>query len=339
MRCRRTSLRSFRLVAATLAGGLVLAACSSGSDPSPPDETAASPTPETAEPDATDPEEPPPSEPTDEGLAAAAYTSFLEALATAMEVGDVDLPELAATASGPGLVNAQLLVVSLTEAGRIARGAYVPSIESIEVDGDTATIEDCYRVEMVQFDRDSDEQVADRGGARFQASAELERSPDGGWIVTVFSEGEPCAPASVATAVTDRYLAFWDAVWDAADPPNPEHPGLIDTAAGDYLAVLQAQLTQLRDDGHVRRGRGIENPEVVFVTANDTQAFVRDCVEENPDGGVYDATSGELLDDDPAPTPGQRTLLESRLELLDGDWRVTSVNVKEEDRGCEPGGS
>jgi hypothetical protein len=85
-------------------------------------------------------------------------------------------------------------------------------------------------------------------------------------------------------------------VWDAADPPDPDHPGLAATAAGDHLSGLQAQLTRLREAGNVRRGRGTEHPVVAFITAADTQALVSDCVEENPETGVYDATTGELVE-------------------------------------------
>jgi hypothetical protein len=233
-------------------------------------------------------------------------------------------------------VSAQAMVVSLTEAGRVARGDFVSSFESVEVDGDAATVRDCYRADLVEYDATTDEEVADRGGARFAATATLERD-DAGWAVTEFAQGDVCAPSEIATEVRDRYLAFWDAVWSAADPPDPGHPGLADTAAGDHLAGLEAQLTQLRDDGQVRRGRGTENPVVEYVTDHDAAAVVSDCVEEDPDGGIYDATSGERIEGGTAP--GQLTLLETRLEVIDDAWRVVNVRVVEEDSSCVPGES
>jgi hypothetical protein len=323
-------------VRAALVGALALVGCTSG------DATAVD---EPAEPDVIDdaaPEEElpqadeqSPEAPTDAELVAAEYQDFLQALSVALEAGDPDLEQLTSQATGDGLVSAQALVVSLTDQGRIARGELVPSFESVDVEGDAATIEDCYRLDLIEYDAETDEQLADRGGARFAASVELEREPD--WVVTDFAEGDVCAPAEIAETVTDDYLAFWDAVWDAADPPDPDHPGLAATAAGDHLSGLQAQLTQLQEDGHVRRGRGTEHPVVVFVTAADTQALVSDCVEENPETGVYDATTGELVEG--GTDPGQRTLLESRLELIDGTWRVTSVRVEEENSSCEPAAS
>jgi hypothetical protein len=335
--CRPVLHGSFRLATALVAGSLALAACTSTGDANPaanppeedPPATAGDGAPaETAEPE--------PEPPTEEEVVAAAYDGFLGALTAAMAAGDPDLPELAEHATGAGLVSAQAMVVSLTTADRVARGEFVPSIESIELEGGRAELEDCYRAGIVEFDAETDEQVADRGGARFEAKAELERQDDT-WIVTDFAEGDVCAPAEIAAVVEDRYLAFWDAAWAAADPPDPDHHGLSETAAGDYLEGLKAQLALLRDRGQVRRGRGTENPVTVYVTGHDEQALVRDCVQENPEGGVYDAASGELVDG--GGEPSELTLLEARLEVIDELWRVVNVSVVEEGSSCSPDAS
>ena len=335
MGCRHVSLSRLQLAAAILTGSLALGACTSTGDATsvadPPED---SPPVEDVDADTDPVDEPEPAEPTDEQAITASYEAFLQALTAAMEEGDPDLPLLAEHADGAGLVSAQAMVVSLTTADRIARGEFVPSIESIEIDQDTAELEDCYRADVAEYDADTSEQVADRGGARFEVSAELQRAGDG-WVVTDFAQGDVCAPSDIAGVVEDRYLAFWDAVWSAADPPDPDHPGLVDTAAGEHLAGLQAQLTQLRDDGRVRRGRGTENPLVAYVTARDSEAVVRDCVEENPDGGLYDTATGERVEG--GTEEGQRTVLESRLEVIDDLWKVVDVRVVEEDSSCVPG--
>jgi hypothetical protein len=316
-----------------MAGSLSLAACTSTDDATP----AANPpaaTPQSSDDGpAESTDEPELVEPSDEDAVATGYEAFLTALTAAMEAGDPDLTELTETAEGAGLVSAQAMVVSLTEGGRVARGEFVPSMEAVEVDGDTASVRDCYRADIVEFDAATDEQVANRGGARFEANAQLERD-DGGWVVTEFGQGDVCAPSEIAAEVRDRYLAFWDAVWSAADPPDPDHRGLAETAAGAHLEGLRAQLTQLRDAGQVRRGRGAENPVVMYVTEADTAAIVSDCVEEDPDGGVYDARSGERVEGGTAPE--QRTLLETRLEVVEDAWRVVNVRVVEEDSSCAP---
>lgn len=314
-----------------MAGSLTLAACTSTGDPTPVEQPLAETTPGNV--DAGTDDEPALDTPKDEDAVAAAYEAFLEALTAAMEIADPDLPLLAEHADGAGLVGAQAMVVSLATADRLARGEFVPSIESISVEGETATLEDCYRADIVEYDASTDEQVADRGGARFEASAQLVRDGDE-WVVTEFAQGDVCAPDEIADDVRDRYLAFWDAIWSAVDPPDPDHPGLVDTAAGDHLAGVQTQIGQLREEGQVRRGRGTENPVVSHVTAHDREAVIRDCVEEDPDGGVYDAATGERIEG--GTEEGQRTLLEARLEAIDDLWRVVNVRVLEEDSSCVP---
>ena len=332
--CRHVLLGCSRLATAIVAGSLALAACTSTGDANTVEDPPAPPA--TDEDDSGHAVDKPddPVEPTDEEAIASAYEAFLDGLTAAMEAGDPDLTDLTEHAEGTGLVSAQAMVVSLTEASRVARGEVVPSFESIEVTGDAATVEDCYRADVVEYDAATDEQVADRGGARFATTARLEREA-GTWVVIEFAQGDVCAPAEIAAEVRDRYLASWDAVWSAADPPDPDHPGLAETAAGAHLAGLQAQLTQLRDAGQVRRGRGTENPVVTYVTDHDTAALVSDCVEENPDGGVYDAQSGERVEG--GTTLGQQTLLETRLEVVEDAWRVVGVRVVEEDSTCVPG--
>jgi hypothetical protein len=336
--CRHVLLGSSRLATAIVAGSLALAACTSTGDANTVEDPPEASPPATDEDDSGQAVDEPgdPVEPTDDEAVAAAYESFLDGLTAAMEAGDPDLTDLTEHADGAGLVSAQAMVVSLTEAGRVARGEFVPSFESIEVTGESASVDDCYRAEIVEYDAATDEQVADRSGARFAATVQLERGDDG-WVVTEFVEGDVCAPATLAADVEDRYLAFWDAAWDASDPADPDHRGLLQTAAGDYLDALRAQLAQLQEAGHVRRGRGIENPTTVYVTGHDQEALVRDCVEENPDGGVYDAATGELVD--AGESPGDRTLLEARLEVIEDAWRVVNVRVVEEDSACVPGGS
>jgi hypothetical protein len=54
------------------------------------------------------------------------------------------------------------------------------------VNGDSATVEDCYRADLVEYDADTDEQVADRGGARVRGDrpARTRRRLDGHRILS-----------------------------------------------------------------------------------------------------------------------------------------------------------
>jgi len=130
-----------------VAGSLVLAACTSTGDSDPAGNPPEAAPPATDDDNSADPVEEPddPVEQADDEAVAAAYEAFLDGLTAAMEAGDPDLTDLTEHAEGTGLVSAQAMVVSLTEASRVARGEFVLSFESIEVTGDAATVEDCYR--------------------------------------------------------------------------------------------------------------------------------------------------------------------------------------------------
>jgi hypothetical protein len=141
-------------------------------------------------------------------------------------------------------------------------------------------------------------------------------------------------PGAVESAIVARYLAFWGAVAEAADPPDPGHPALDETAADPQLEQLQGVLARDLEQGRFRRVVGTHNPEVRELLDGGAAAVVDDCVELDPEDGTYDAETGERISE---PTePGYRELLEARLELIEGEWKVVNVNVVEEDSECEP---
>lgn len=318
------------LVSLALVGALGLSACTNTSaDP------AAS---QAASPGAASPSAPAPTSPTTspaatpdpEEQAVAAYEDYLLAVALAVQQGD-DSVALEDVATGQALVAAQARVAGLASQNRRARGELVADPQEVQVEDGSATIFDCYRDELVEYDRDTDDQMADHAGTRFAATATLERS-DGDWIVTEFVEGDFCVPDEIAGVVAARYLEFWSAVADAGRPPNPEHPGLNEMAGGEQLAGLRERLAQFRDEGLEVRGEHTSHPEVTRVTEGDTVAYVRDCRELDPDGGIYDAETGELVQG--GAQPGERSLWEARLELVGGSWRVVDADLKEEGSGC-----
>ncbi|HEX9767206.1 MAG TPA: hypothetical protein VGA36_10620 [Nitriliruptorales bacterium] len=263
-----------------------------------------------------------------------AYERYLDATVAAMESGDPEHPALAATSAEHGLVAARARVVSLTSQGHIARGELVPQIETLDVEDATATIRDCYRVDLVEYDADTGEQVADRDGVRFSVSAILTHEGDR-WKVVEFVEGDFCVPAEFAAEAEARYLDYWDAVYAASEPADPDHPALAEAAAGQQLDTLRQRLREFRERGHVaRRGGTRSNPRAVQVFAADTVVMVRDCRELDPDEGVYDAETGERVT--PPAEPGERSLWEARLELIDGSWRTTDTDLIEEGSECDP---
>lgn len=262
----------------------------------------------------------------------AAYERYLEATARAMESGDGDLPELLDAATGQALAAAQARVVALTSQDRTARGRFLPSIEDVQTDADAATIRDCFRADIIEHDADAGEQVADRDGARLNATVELSRGTGDGWVVTSFREGDTCVPTELADEIEARYVAFWHAVADAGNPPNPDHPQLTEVAAGEQLHGLRARLRHFENKGYEVRDASISHPTVTLVSHRDTVARVRDCRELDPDGGVYDTSTGELVDG--GARQGQHALWAVRLELIDGGWKVVDADLAEEDSAC-----
>lgn len=331
-RRRAVSGAASHLVALTMVGALAVSACTNTSA----DSAAPAQSPRAASqpsPSAVEPAEPSPSPTPDAAaLAIAAYEEYLAAVAQAVEQ-DGDHVALDDVATGQALAAARARVVGLASQNRRARGQLVADVQDLDIDDSSATISDCYRNEFVEYDRDTDEQLADHAGTRFGASVRLDAS-SGEWVVTEFVEGDFCVPDDIAGAVAGRYLEFWSAVAQAGRPPDPGHPGLVETSAGEQLAGLQERLAQFRDDGLEVRGDNISNPVVTRVTARDTVAYVRDCRELDPDGGIYDIETGERVQG--GAEPGERSLWEARLELIGGSWKVVDADLKEEASRCDP---
>lgn len=263
----------------------------------------------------------------------ATYERYLDATVAAMESGDPQSDELTQTSQDQALTAAQARVANLVAQDRTARGRFLPTVQSLEIEGAIAEIRDCYRADITEHDVDSGEQVADRAGARFAASAELEQLADGRWTVVAFREGDPCVPSELAREIEDRYREFWDALAIAGSPPDPEHPGLADVAAGEQLNGLREQLRRFRDADHEVRDESASHPTTLRVSDHDTVANVRDCRELDPEGGVYESSTGELVDG--GARPGQRALWEARLELINGSWKVVDADLVEEDSACD----
>lgn len=327
---RRRRTTPVRLLGLAVVGSLLLSACTSGSANEPlatgtaTRSTSSSSEVPSASPRATS------SATTLEREVEAAYTSYLDSTVAAMASGDVSQ---ITNAQGQALTAAQGRVAGLVSQDRSARGAFVADIQSLEVDGDVAMIRDCYRAEITEHDRNTGEQVLDRAGLRFAADVQLARE-GGSWTVVEFSQGDPCVPSEIAVELESRYLAFWDAIATAGQPPDPDHPDLADTASGEQLEGLRARLSDFRDAGYEVRDDSTPHPRAVRLSHDDTVAMVRDCRELDPAGGVYDAETGKMVDG--GAEPGQHALWETRLELLDSRWMVVDADLTEEESACDP---
>lgn len=159
-------------------------------------------------------------------------------------------------------------------------------------------------------------------------------------VTTAPLESSPSAsrvadPAEVE--VVGAYLAFWEAVAEAADPPDPDHAALEATTADPQLEQLREIFVEDLEQGRFRRVVGTYHPEVRALLDAGAAAVVDDCVEVDPEDGTYDAETGERISE--PGEPGYRELLEARLELIGGTWKVVNINVVEGDSECEPAAS
>lgn len=332
-RCKmhpRQGTRRIRLHLAATVGVFLLSACTGGTAAEP------SPTRDSSPPAVVPTESPTPSETATVALTSdveVAYQHYLDTTVAAMETGD---PTRIEAATGQALAAAQARVAALSSQDRVAKGAFRSAIESLDVDGDKAELRDCYAADVTEHDRETDEQVADRDGTRFWADVRLERADDG-WTVVEFNQGEFCVPDDLAEEIEGGYLAFWTAVSTAGRPPNPDHPDLAATAAGEQLEGLRERISGFREDGYEIRDETVSHPVATRISQSDTVAIVHDCRDLDPDGGIYDAETGELVHG--GAEPEQRDLWETRLQVIDGAWKVVDADLVEEDSGCEPAAS
>ena len=157
----------------------------------------------------------------------------------------------------------------------------------------------------------------------FSGTAAVE---DGEWqIVSI----EPkalggCVPAEIAEAAIAGYEAYWDARVEFWDPADPDHPLVEETLTGAQLDVVRNLLVNHEQQGLVLRGRAETHPEVVQITSA-TELTILDCMIQDPERGVFDATTGERTDDIAPVAEGQRDL-RSTVMVMEGDrWKVSDV--------------
>jgi len=121
--------------------------------------------------------------------------------------------------------------------------------------------------------------------------------------------------------ILDRYLAFWEARFEAnTDPVNPDDERLADLATG-------AQLDNVREETRKRADAGLalrrpedsiteRRPRIVKIDGD--VATIQDCAIN--DGIVYRVSTGEVIDDSVATRSVSATM-----RRVDGRWRLESA--------------
>jgi hypothetical protein len=185
-------------------------------------------------------------------------------------------------------------------------------------DADQATITDCA---IVTQHPDGQPDTAATVTVGWEATATLS---DDGWRI---DSAQPTGLFCIATELNEQlldayrdYRAGLDAAWD---PPDPEHPALDATMAGEQLDFIRGLLTEHQVEGIVIREPAPTDNAVVFEVGIGT-ATVSDCTEQVEGYGAFDLETGERLDDLIAPVEAGRLDAQSvdLRRMPDGTWRV-----------------
>lgn len=147
---------------------------------------------------------------------------------------------------------------------------------------------------------------------------------DDGWRIEDARQRDLfCIAEELNDELLAAYRAFREAKNAAWSPPNPDHPDLERTMAGDQLDFIRNLLTEHANEGIVVRDPAPTSNAVVF-DVGIGRATVSDCTEQVEGYGAFDADSGERLDNLIAPVePGRLDAQSVELERVDdGSWRV-----------------
>lgn len=311
---------------------LLFAACSGGSSPTTsietPDQNSTSSTTQTTDPPTTSSTTSPPPEPTSSTLPedelTATWTSYWQAWTDVRASEDLDAGPLQAVASADVVEGAIALFERQRSSGQGPVETDVELHPVIEAaDSDRATVEDC-----VLLTPSFTETVGVWHEADFVRT-------DEGWIVDdirIRTAGG-CVPKEMADAAITAYEAFyaaWPEFWDPADPGSPL---LDDLLTEPQLSVMVGLLAEHQERGAALRGQPTLHPEVVEVRSP-TELVILNCLEPDPEYGLYDADSGERLDDVPPVRSGQTNVESAVMVFEGGRWKVSDLQGQV-DFACE----
>jgi hypothetical protein len=309
---RGRALRSFGML---LAVALLVAACSSApaSEPEPPPPADQPP----AGAPGSEPEEPGPSahEPSDEEQLGELWVTFYRAWVEQAPLEDTDPAAFADLAVDPDELVSNLVAQRLESRPVVTEFEQWPQLV---IDGDTATITDC--VITTQHERDEDGNAVTLSTSwEAQATTTAE-----GWrIETAGPRDLFCVAEELNVQLLGAYRDYRQALDAAWDPPDPDHPALTQTMAGEQLTFIRELLEEHQRDGIVIREPAPTDNAVVWELGIGT-ATVSDCTEQVPEYGAFDLETGDRLDDLIPPVEPGRLDAQS-VDLVrngSGTWQV-----------------
>jgi hypothetical protein len=335
---RRRSLRSWRRLSRTVgvvAAVAVLAAGCSNAAPSvpttdPPEAVETEPTEVTEPAPATEePEEPAATEAAGEQELLETWEAFHTAWTDQAPLDQPDPQAFDDVAVDPQTA-VELLTAQRGDARTVTTEAELwPVVES--ADSDQATITDCA---IATQHPDGQPDTAATVTVAWEATATL---TDDGWrIDTAQPAGLFCIAEELNEQLLEAYRDYRAALDAAWDPPDPDHPALEATMAGEHLDFIRSLLTEHQVEGIVIREPAPTDNAVVFEVGIGT-ATVSDCTEQVDGYGAFDLGTGERLDLIPLPSDGQVDLQSVEMARdAESSWKVVG-QAAARDTNCVPG--
>jgi hypothetical protein len=307
--------RTSRSLGRLLVTVLVVTACSNAlsSEPEPP--ATPQPPPVTAPGGEPDEPEPPTDELSDQEQLGELWAAYYRSWVEQARLEDMNAAAFASLAFDPDQTIANL------DAQRLDSRPVITEFEQwpqVVIDGDTATITDC--VITTQHERGEDDNAVTLStGWEAQAMS----TADGWRIETAGPRDLFCVAEELNEQLLDAYRDYRQALDAAWDPPDPAHPALPQTMAGEQLTFIRELLEEHQRDGIVIREPAPTDNAVVWELGIGT-ATVSDCTEQVPEYGAFDLETGDRLDDLIPPVEQGRLDAQS-VDLVrngTGTWRV-----------------
>ncbi len=167
----------------------------------------------------------------------------------------------------------------------------------------------------------------------------MEQTADGSWIVAELAlvSAAGCVPTDLAAAAVEAYQAYWDDRGGLSNPADPDAPWLADRMTGEHLEVMTGLYEDLQERGLYFTGRPATHPEIVEVDLN-WSVIILDCMAIPSDWGVYVIETGEPTDDAEPAGDGRLDLRSALMknDMADGSgaWRVSTL-AGEVNASCE----
>jgi hypothetical protein len=139
--------------------------------------------------------------------------------------------------------------------------------------------------------------------------------------------GAPVVDVDPETAISRAVDEFWLAYLAAHDPPNPDHPSLIDVAVGEQLTLLKERISTRRMVGEsIRRSEQDAFTSTVRIRSLAAESSVVDvCVFD--DLVVVDILSGRMVNDEVGTYRFEMSMVKRNGVWLVGMNRIVSYRA------------